>query len=154
MAFLDALRRSLGGGSTPKHTSREVEAAFLGVDPDTLPIADETPFEPGSYDRVQWAKKLKRVLTELPDSKGEWDDLAAEARSMDFGPDWVAQTYVEEFTLMVRRAVADRVVTDAEHRNLDLARDLIGLPDAQAVEILHDVVAEAETFFGKSVEGA
>jgi hypothetical protein len=154
MAFLDALRRSLGGGSTSNPSPREIEAAFLGVDPDTLPIADETPFESGAFDRAQWAKKVKRVLNELPDSKPDWDDLAAEARAMDFEPDWVTQCYVEEFTLLVRRAVADRVVTDAEHRNLDLARDLIGLPDAQAVEILHSVVAEAESFFGGTIEGA
>ncbi len=142
MAFLDALRRSLGGDSSPKYSSREIEAVFLGVDPDTLPIADETPFESGAYDRDQWAKKVKRVLADLPDSKADWDDVAAEARAMDFDPAWV------------RRAVADRVVTDAEHRNLDLARDLLGLPDAQAVAILHDIVAEAESFFGKTVEGA
>jgi hypothetical protein len=154
MGFLDALRRSLGGESSPEFTPREVEGAFLGVDPDTLPIADETPFESGPYDREQWAKKLKRVLAELPDSKPEWNDMAAEARTMDFDPEWVAQSYLDEFTLMVRRAVADRVVTDAEHRNLDLARDLIGNPDAQAEAILHEIVAEAETFFGKSVEGA
>jgi hypothetical protein len=154
MAFLDALRRSLGGDSSPKYSSREIEAVFLGVDPDTLPIADETPFESGAYDRDQWAKKVKRVLADLPDSKADWDDVAAEARAMDFDPAWVSRCYVDEFTLLVRRAVADRVVTDAEHRNLDLARDLLGLPDAQAVAILHDIVAEAESFFGKTVEGA
>jgi hypothetical protein len=154
MGFLDALRRSLGGESTPLATPREIEAASLGVDPDTLPIADETPFESGAYDRAQWARKLKRVLTELPDSKPDWDDLAAEAHAMDFDPGWVSQSYLDEFRLLVRRAVADRVVTEAEHRNLDLARDLIGIPDAQAVAILHEVVAEAELFFGKTVEGA
>lgn len=154
MAFIDALRRALGGESSPRFTPREVEAAFLNVDPDTLPIADETPFESGVYDRAQWAKKLKRILAELPDSKSEWDDLTTEARAMGFDPAWVEQCSVEEFTLMVRRAVADRVVTDAEHRTIDLARDLIGLPDAKAEAILHGVVAEAEKFFGGTVEGA
>ena len=56
--------------------------------------------------------------------------------------------------MLVRRAVADRVVTDAEHRKLDQARDMLGIADAEAEAILHDVVSEAETFFGKSVEGA
>jgi hypothetical protein len=50
MGFFDALRRSLGGESPPNYTSREIEARLLGVDPDTLPIAEETPFESGVYD--------------------------------------------------------------------------------------------------------
>ena len=60
----------------------------------------------------------------------------------------------EEFTLLVRRVVADRVVTEAEHRKLDLARDLLEIPDAEAEAILHAVVADAEQFFGGTVEGA
>jgi hypothetical protein len=153
MGFFNALRRTLGGPA-PEPTAREVEARFLGVDPDSLPIAEEEPFESGEYDRAQWARKLKRVLGELPGSRAEWDDVAAEARAMGFDPEWVAQCSRDEFTLLVRRAVADRVVTEAEHRKLDLARDLIGIPDAEAVAILQSVFAEAETFFGGSVEGA
>jgi hypothetical protein len=154
MGFFDALRRSLVGETAPKYTSREIEARFLGVDPDELPLPTETPFESGIYDRAQWAKKLKRVLAELPDSQSEWEDVAAEARAMDFDPAWVAQCGRDEFTLLVRRAVADRVVTEAEHRKLDLVRDLLGIPEAEAVSILNAVVAEAESFFGGTVEGA
>ena len=154
MGFFNALRRSLGGESAPKYTSREVEARFLGVEPDELPLSPETPFESGVYDRAQWAKKFKRVLAELPASRADWEDVAAEARAMDFDPAWVSQCGRDEFALLVRRAVADRVVTEAEHRTLDLARDLIGIPDDEAVAILHAVVAEAESFFGESVEGA
>jgi hypothetical protein len=153
MGFFNALRRTLGVETGLKPSPREVEAQFLGVDPDTLPLAPETPFESGVYDRAQWEKKLKRVLAELPDSRADWDDVAAEARAMDFDPAWVKQCGLDEFALLVRRAVADRIVTEAEHRKLDLARDLIGIPDADAVTILHAVVSEAETFFGKSVEG-
>jgi hypothetical protein len=154
MGFFDALRRSLGGETAPEYKPREIEARFLGVDPDELPIASETPFESGVYDRAQWAKKLKRVLAELPESRAEWDDIAAEARAMDFDPAWVAQCGRDEFALLVRRAVADRVVTEAEHRKIDLARDLIGIPDTEAVAILHAVVVEAESFFGGTIEGA
>jgi len=154
MGFFDALRRGLGGAQAPQYTPREIEAIHLGVDPDSLPIADETPFESGAYDRAQWAKKLKRVLNALPDSRPQWDDVAAEAKAMDFDPAWVAQSHRDEFALLVRRAVADRHVTEAEHRKLDLARDLIGIPDAEAESILNGVIAEAETFFGGAVEGA
>jgi hypothetical protein len=153
MGFFNALRRALGGGA-PEYTPREIEAIHLGVDPDTLPIAEETPFASGEYDRAQWAKKLKRVLEGLPDTRAQWDDVASEARSMGFDPEWVAQCCRDEFALLVRRAVADRVVTEAEHRKLDLARDLIGIPDPDAVAILTTVIAEAEQFFGGSVEGA
>ena len=69
MGFFDALRRTLGGDSAPKYSPREIEARFLGVDPDTLPLPPETPFESGIYDRTQWAKKFKRVLAELPGSQ-------------------------------------------------------------------------------------
>lgn len=154
MGFFNALRRTLVGDPASSTSPREVEARFLGVDPDTLPITPETPFASGIYDRAQWAKKLKRVLAELPDSRADWDDVAAEARAMDFDPAWVAQCCRDEFALLVRKAVADRVVTEAEHRKLDLARDLIGIPDDEAVTILHAIIAEAETFFGGTVEGA
>jgi hypothetical protein len=154
MGFFNALRRTLGGESSLKASPREVEARFLGVDPDTLPLTPETPFESGTYDRAQWAKKLKRVLAELPESRADWEDVAAEAKAMDFDPAWVAQCERDEFALLVRRAVADRVVTEAEHRKIDLARDLLGIPDAEAVTILHAIVAEAESFFGGTVEGA
>jgi hypothetical protein len=154
MGFFDALRRTLGGNSGPKYTPREIEARFLGVDPDTLPITPETPFESAAYDRAQWAKKLKRVLTELPASHPEWEGVASEAKAMDFDPEWVAQCGRDEFALLVRKAVADQVVTEAEHRKLDLARDLLAIPDAEAETILQAIVAEAESFFGGTVEGA
>ena len=154
MGFFNALRRSLGGGSVPAPTSREIEARFLGVDPDSLPIAEEAPFNAGNYDRAQWAKKLKRVVAGLPETRAEWDDVAAEARAMGFEPEWVVLRFRDEFAMLVRRAVADRVVTEAEHRKLDLARELMGIRDEEAVAILDAVVAEAESFFGGTVEGA
>ncbi len=154
MAFFDALRRTLSGDSSRKFTSREIEAAFLGVDPDTLPIADEIPFNASNYDRTQWAKKLKRVIEGLPATQAEWDDVVADSKAMGFEADWIALRTRAAFALLVRKAVADQVVTEAEHRKLDLARDLIGIPDAEAVAILEGVVAEAEALFGGKVEGA
>ena len=154
MGFFDALSRVLSGNKTPQYTSREIEAIHLGVDPDELPIAPEEQFEAGDFDRTLWAKKVKSVLERLPESQGEWADVMTESKAMDFPPAWIKQCVREEFTMLVRRAVADRVVTDAEHRKLDFARDLLGIPDAEAEKILDAVVAEAETFFGKSVEGA
>ncbi len=154
MGFFDALTRVLTGDKSSKYTAREIEAIHLGVDPDDLPIAPEEPFESDTYDRAQWARKVKRVLERLPESRPEWAGVVADSKAMDFDPAWVKQCIRDEFAMMVRRAVADRVVTEAEHRKLDFARDLLEIPDAEAEAILGRVVSEAETFFGKAVEGA
>ncbi len=70
----------------------------------------------GNYDRAQWHKKLKRILDELPGSKPEWDALVYEARALELDPAWVAQAQREEFQLLVRRIVSDRVVTEVGAR--------------------------------------
>jgi hypothetical protein len=105
------------------------------------------------YDRSQWRKRLTRVLDGLPGTQEEWEPLLAESRALKIDPNYVQGSLREEFALMMRRAVADGVLTGMEHRKLDLARDLIGIPDAEAEATLHAIAAEAETFFGKSVEG-
>jgi hypothetical protein len=157
MAFLDVLR---GWGDTRRE---RVEAA---LDPGTshpefpgrVPAAttDEmaAPPETTAYDREQWRKKLKRVLASLPKSEPEWRDLSQEAAALEFGQEWLAKTYREEFALMIRKIVSDREVTADEHHNLDLARSLMGISDAEAEGTFHAIVSEAEAFFGESVRGA
>ncbi|HEV3121728.1 MAG TPA: hypothetical protein VGY53_07490 [Isosphaeraceae bacterium] len=105
------------------------------------------------YDRSLWRKKLTRVLERLPDSQAEWEPLLAEARALKIDEAWVKGCQREEFSLLLHRAVADGVVTGMEHRKLDLARDLIGIPDDEAEQMLHAIAAEAEAFFGKQVKG-
>jgi hypothetical protein len=61
---------------------------------------------------------------------------------------------ISEFSLMMRRAVADRHVTPEEHSKIDLARSLIDIPEAEAEAMLQAIVREAESFFGNAVEGA
>jgi len=104
------------------------------------------------YDRMQWQRKLKRVLDELPDSEPEWPQLLTEAKAKGFEDDWVRQQMLDEFSLMVRRAVADRHFNEHERRKLDLARYLIGLTTQEAESIYAKVVKEAESFFGENVE--
>jgi hypothetical protein len=152
MGFFDTLRRVLGQGP-----SAEKVSAAWGMDDaaravPTSPAAHDT--DSGQYDRAQWQKKMKRILDELPDSRHEWDELMADARALNFETEWVTRSQVDEFLLMVRRAVSDRHFTEEEHRKLDLARDLIGIPEAEAEAALNSIVAEAESFFGKAVEGA
>ncbi len=146
MGFFDTLRRVLG----QKPATDKVSAAW-GLNESAEP---QGLGDPKAYDRVQWQKKMKRILDELPASRHEWDELMSEARALHFDPEWLTRTQVDEFLLLVRRAVSDRHFSEEEHRKLDLARDLIGIPEPEAEAALHAIVAEAESFFGKSVEGA
>jgi hypothetical protein len=146
MGFFDTLRRVLTGDD-PRPTATSDVDRRAGL----LPPEAGTP---GVYDLTQWQKKLKRILDELPGSQSQWADLMAEERAMGFDPQWVRRCQLEEFHLLVRRAVSDRHFTEADHRKLDLARDLIGIPELEAEAILHAIVAEAEAFFGKPVEGS
>ncbi|MDR3636231.1 MAG: hypothetical protein P4L84_20685 [Isosphaeraceae bacterium] len=153
MKFFDALRRSLGqDAGTPVSPSSE-EARRLneawGLDP--APARSEGFADASLYDQAQWRKKLKLILDTLPESSDRWDELIAESRAMNFNPDWVAQCQVEEFLLLIRRAVSDRRFTEEEHQKLDLARQLIGIPEVEAEAALLTVIAEAEQFFGKPV---
>lgn len=149
MRFFDALRRSLGQDSgvptppTPEHGQRWLE----GEAPQGFTSA-------GVYDQAQWRKKLKLILETLPESQSRWDELIAESRAMSFDPDWVVQVQVEEFLLLIRRAVSDRRFTEEEHEKLELARRLIGITEPEAEAALQTVVAEAEQFFGKPVRDA
>lgn len=151
MKFFDALRKSLGqDAAVPEPPSPEVgrqlnEAWGLG------PSQAEGFTDASLYDQSQWRKKLKLILEELPDSKPRWGELMAESRAMSFNPDWVMQCQVEEFMLLIRRAVSDRRFTEEEHDKLELARQLIGIPEAEAAAALQTVVKEAEQFFGKPV---
>jgi hypothetical protein len=106
-----------------------------------------------AYSRTLWRKKLARILDKLPESQTEWEPLLSEARSLNFDTSWVEGSLRAEFSLLLRRAVADGVVTGMEHRKLDLARDLIGMTEQEAESLLHTVAAEAEQFFGKQVKG-
>jgi hypothetical protein len=153
MGFFDALRRVLGGHHSPAHGPTDLGLAKAwGLDE---PVAEEPASEEASaYDRAQWLNRLKRILAELPASKREWTDLVADAKALHFDPEWLEECQREEFRLLIRRAVSDRKFTEAEHRRLDLARDLMGIPEAEAEEILHAIVSEAEKFFGRTVEGA
>ena len=161
MGFFNALRRVVTDDRSVNVDKKAFDPSAIealypdeGRSSDEQPLAEAAPFASGKYDRDQWAKKVKRVLEGLPDSKPQWPELMAEARAMGFDPDWITRCQVDEFMMLLRQVVSDRIVTEAEHRNLDLARDLIGIPDADAVAALNAVVAEAESFFGDKIEGA
>jgi hypothetical protein len=110
--------------------------------------------DPQMYDRARWRKRLQRILDELPGSKPEWPDLLADARDLGLNEDWARECQVDEFLLLARRSVKDRILNDRALKRLECARQLMGLSHDEADSAIRSVVAEAEAFFGKPVEGA
>ncbi len=166
MGFFDALRQVLGAerddrgdrgdprivetdelddSAHPEYPAGKVVAA----DPDEMAAPPRTT----EFDREQWRRKLKRLLEKLPATREAWPALMTDAGALDLDTSWVETCQREEFALMVRKVVSDRVVTLEEHSKLELARSLIGLTDTEAEAILRDIVADAESFFGQAVEG-
>jgi hypothetical protein len=164
MAFLDSLRRALG--SDPAASDRERRLRLLeawGMDLAGGDAVDAGPADPGAlagppdpaaYDRDLWRKKLRLLLNEkMPVPEREWADFLADAGALGLDRAWVEEAQRHEFEMLVRRAVADGVVTLEEHHKIDLARHLIGLSDAEAEATLRRVVDEARALFGRPVEG-
>ncbi len=158
MGFLDALRRTLSGGESARDkATKERLAKAWGLDELSPPEAPESanPATGSSaYDREIWRRKLTHLLENPPIPETEWKDFLADAYALGFDRDWVEKAQRESFEMLIRKAVSDGVVTLEEHHNIDAARDLIGIPEDEAVALLHQIVAEAEQFFGKTVEGA
>jgi hypothetical protein len=169
MGFFDALKRVLTHETHPQVTDEtrkgirdawglDDEEAATEVDTDSGAGAEGAgpPRSIGQaatseYDRKQWEKKLRTILDELPGSRGHWQDLMAEAHALGLATDWIAERQRNAFSFLVRRAVADRVISEDDHRTLDLARKLIGLTEAEAEQTLHSIMAEASAFFGAPV---
>jgi hypothetical protein len=156
MGFFDSLRRTLGAAEPAAGPANPKLAGAGNIDDEGNPIeaAEPEPFHGGEYDKKNWLKKLKMLLEELPDSQSRFPDHIAEAHALGFDLEQMHTWSRDEFAMLVRHVVADRVVTEAEHRNLELARQLLAIPDVEAEAILHAVVAEAEKFFGGTIAGA
>jgi hypothetical protein len=156
MGFFAALKRVLNHDSAvykADETRKRIRDAW-GLDEDEPPGQSHTAEGPGAsaYDRSQWQKRLHRVLDDLPASQPQWHDLVTDAQALKLETEWIAECQRQEFAFLVRRAVSDRVVSEVEHQKLDLARELIGMSEAEAEGVLHAIMAEAEAFFGKPVK--
>src|SRR4051812_20235845 len=129
MGLFDALRRLRHAHDGKQHDQRRRLAQLWGLDEQEAFGDQEAPPTPvaadasktGDYDRAQWQKKMTRILEALPESRDQWGPLMAEARALGFDATWMRHAQIEEFTLLVRRAVADGVFSEKEHRLLDLA---------------------------------
>jgi hypothetical protein len=162
MGFFDALKRVLTHETDP-HASEETQKRIRdawGLNDEESGREAEPKTEPSAlaestaslYDRTQWEKKLRKVLDDLPGSQAQWQDLVTEAHALALDPRWVADRQREQFSFLVRRAVADKVVSEEDHDKLELARKLIGMSEAEAEQTLHAIMAEASAFFGAPVK--
>jgi hypothetical protein len=164
MGFFSALKRLLPHAwhARASEESRQRIRVAWGLDDDEIdttgrgedhsPSTTTTGSNASVFDRAQWQKKLRRILDELPGSQPQWHDLMTEAHALQLEPDWIADRQREEFAFVIRRAVADKVVSEEDHHKLDLARKLIGMSEADAEAALHAILAEAEAFFGAPVK--
>lgn len=159
MPFFQALGKLLSGGNKLDEAGRQklVEAWHVYDElPPSVPGFPEPEVEDARtgllYDRSIWYRKLKRILSELPNSESEWPELKAEVTSLGLDPEWVAGCEKAEFTMIVRRALADGVISAEEHRRIDQARQMMGLSDEESMVILNEIKAEAEEVFGRAVE--
>lgn len=152
MGFFETLRKVLADDFARPTGARADDRKGVagGEAPTTVPV--QTPDDVACwYDRTEWRRKLQQVLDGLPKTQPVWDTLVSEARSLKLDPTWVTRCEREEFDFMIRRAVSDRVISEPEHHKLDLARQLIGIPEPEAEAELHAIVAEAESIFGKPI---
>ena len=126
---------------------RAAEDAWGLDEADRVPI----PVNSSVYDWTQWRKKLQRILDGLPATEPEFEPMMAEARSLGFGDAAVRGAQIEEFTLLIRRAVADCVMTLEERHKLETAQRLLGLSNDEAELISQAVIREAAAFFGNQI---
>ncbi|QEH33114.1 hypothetical protein OJF2_16110 [Aquisphaera giovannonii] len=156
MGFFNALKRVLtheGRKEADDDATRRIRDLW-GLDeeePGASPSAT-VGADASAYDRSQWQKRLQRIVDELPESRPRWADLMQDAHALHLEPAWLHERHLEALALLVRRAVADRVFSEQEHRRIDLARDLMNIPEEEAVKVLHDIVAEAEAVFGAPIK--
>ncbi len=164
MGFFNALKHLLPHASHARASdeSRQRIRAAWGLDDDASETAgrgdDPALLAPAAgsnasvFDRAQWQKRLRRVLDGLPGTQPQWHDLMTDAHALQLEPEWIADRQREEFAFIIRRAVADKVISEDDHHKLDLARKLIGMSEAKAEAALHAILAEAEAFFGTPVK--
>lgn len=160
MGFLDALKHVFGDTPARDREQREKLAAAWNVDEDLFDAAPAAHDEDAGaiqgatqYDRRMWSKKLRHLLIEkLPIATAEWHDFLADAHALGFDDAWVAQEQRNAFGDLLRKAVADGVITPDEQHTIDLARRQIGLSDADGERMLKTVLADAERMLGHSVK--
>ncbi|MFM7130711.1 MAG: hypothetical protein ACKO0V_15280 [bacterium] len=167
MLFIQTLRRLFGGElpedlAARREREREALRKAWHLDADDPVMVDENryhePTDPAGqgYDEHLWRGKLVNLCSEINaknDLAGQAKILMGEAHNLAIGPKVIFESAQAAFQSAIRQVVADRHVTDEEHRRLDALRDALGLPDDLAAEILETIAAEASAIFKSQIEG-
>lgn len=167
MLFIQTLKRLFGGeasGETAALRDREREALrkAWNLDADDPVMVEECrrqePDDPTGqgYDEHLWRGRLANLCSEIHDRTDLAEQvkiLMGEAHNLAIAPQAIFETAQAAFESAIRQVVADRQVTDDEHRQLDDLRDALGLPDVLAADILEKVADEARTVFKSQIEG-
>jgi hypothetical protein len=158
---MDSIRRVLGSRSAnqDREQFRKLAQAW-GLDESALDNAATTqsPDEagriqgPSAYDLRMWSKKLQHLVTEeKPIAVDAWRDFMADATALGFDPEWINQQRHDAFSTLLRKAVADGIVTGEEHELIDLWRLRLGLSEAEAEQTLERIVSEASAHLGRDI---
>ena len=161
MGFLSAIRNLFGDSTRRDEEQRRKLAQAWNIDESLIDAPESTDSSDNlgalqgatAYDRKMWSKKLRHLITEkLPVPEQEWHDFLADAAALGFDQAWVEAEQRDAFALLLKRIVADGVISGDEQHTIDLARVQLGFTDQQAMRLLDRVVAEAEALLGRKVQ--
>lgn len=167
MLFIQSLRRLFGGEQTEdlaaqRIREREALRKAWNLDADDPVMVDESrtpePDDPTghSFDEHLWRGRLTHLCSEIhakTDLANQIKILLGEAKNLNIAPQAIFESAQAAFESAIRQVVADRQVTDDEHRQLDDLRDALGLPDVLAADILEKIADEARTVFKSQING-
>lgn len=146
MTFLDRLKEL--GRDPNARAAVEADIALPASPIATSPEGNaELAGTASAYDRNLWRKKLRSVLDRLPASEPEWHDFVADAVALGLSREWIDAQLLAEFEWLIRRVISDRIISPQEERQLETARILIGVADADARRMLERSVAELQALY-------
>lgn len=162
-AILNLLKSRESSGDPLSDKEREALRQAWGMDAND-PVDDHP--EPArevtdptgiTYDGLMWRKKIARMVIEPAEIGREnfqahLAEIWNESHALGLSPEAIFETAKTAFRNAVRHVVADRVITQAEHRYLENLQETFGLPGEMAARITQEVITEAETIFAAKIE--
>lgn len=121
------------------------------------PVKEVTDPTGVTYDELMWRKKIARMVIDPAEIGREnfqarLAEIWHESHALGLSPEAIFETARNAFHGAVRHVVADRVITQTEHRYLEMLQDTFGLPGEMAAQITQEVTREAETIFAARIE--
>ncbi len=121
-------------------TERAPEVSYIGQLVAKLPSTSESTQEVEDYLAL-----LDRVLEDRRVTKDEADSLLSLSREAGLWREQVASAHRMYMRDLIRVAWDDRIITDAERRDLDEVRRLLGLDHTEYLGLLAEVQADSPT---------